>query len=150
MRASPLVPCVGDGTNAIGKHNERVDGMGYPSGLAGEEISLGARIVCVADCYETMTAFRSYRSPLTPAEARRELTRNAGSQFDPGVVRAFMSVSLGRVRRALGLVGLGWLPLLPGGIARVIQAVAPATATIGAIGGAIAIGLPVVPLSPAN
>jgi diguanylate cyclase (GGDEF)-like protein/putative nucleotidyltransferase with HDIG domain len=70
-------------------HHERWDGMGYPEGLAGEEIPLGARILFVADAYDAMTSDRAYRSRLTPQEAVEELQRCAGSQFDPEIVEVF-------------------------------------------------------------
>ena len=67
-------------------HHEHVDGSGYPRGLKGEEIPLGARILAVLDAYESMTAGRPYREPFTPAEALDELRRCAGTQFDARVV----------------------------------------------------------------
>jgi HD-GYP domain-containing protein (c-di-GMP phosphodiesterase class II) len=71
-------------------HHERVDGRGYPSGLGGEEISLEARILAVADAYEAMTADRPYRLGMPQDEACAELHACAGSQFDPTVVEAFI------------------------------------------------------------
>jgi diguanylate cyclase (GGDEF)-like protein/putative nucleotidyltransferase with HDIG domain len=70
-------------------HHERWDGAGYPSGLAGADIPLGARIIFVADAYDAMTSDRAYRGRLTPQEAVVELKRCAGTQFDPEVVRVF-------------------------------------------------------------
>jgi len=70
-------------------HHEHVDGTGYPRGLRGEEIPLGARILAVLDAYEAMTSGRPYREPFTPAEALDELRRCAGKQFDPRVVEEF-------------------------------------------------------------
>jgi diguanylate cyclase (GGDEF)-like protein len=70
-------------------HHERWDGHGYPHGLRGTEIPLGARIIFVADAYDAMTSERLYRNPLSPAQALAELERCAGSQFDPTVVSAF-------------------------------------------------------------
>jgi diguanylate cyclase (GGDEF)-like protein len=75
----------------VGQHHERIDGQGYPLGLTVEEISLEARILAVADAYEAMLADRPYRSPRSAEEARAELLRCAGSQFDPQVVEAFLS-----------------------------------------------------------
>jgi putative nucleotidyltransferase with HDIG domain len=70
-------------------HHERVDGKGYPQGLRGDEIPLGARIVTVADSFDAMMTDRPYRSRLSLETALEELNRNAGRQFDPEVVRAF-------------------------------------------------------------
>ena len=71
-------------------HHERIDGCGYPDRLRGDEIALEARILAVADAYEAMIADRPYRAGMPPADARAELERCAGSQFDPQVVRAFL------------------------------------------------------------
>jgi diguanylate cyclase (GGDEF)-like protein/putative nucleotidyltransferase with HDIG domain len=71
-------------------HHERPDGRGYPHGLDGEQIPLPARILAVADAYEAMTGDRVYRLALPVAEARAELLRNAGTQFDSGVVEALL------------------------------------------------------------
>jgi diguanylate cyclase (GGDEF)-like protein/putative nucleotidyltransferase with HDIG domain len=73
-------------------HHERIDGAGYPAGLDGEAIPLEGRILAVADAYEAMTVDRPYRSALGAAEARRELLRGSGTQFDPHVVEAFLRV----------------------------------------------------------
>jgi diguanylate cyclase (GGDEF)-like protein len=72
--------------------HERWDGAGYPDGLAGEEIPLGARIVFACDTYDAMTTERPYRAALTPAAAQDELRRAAGSQLDPAVVEALLAV----------------------------------------------------------
>ncbi len=71
-------------------HHERWDGKGYPYGLSGEAIPLGARILTVADSFDAMTSDRPYRKALTVAEARKELQHCAGSQYDPRVVGAFL------------------------------------------------------------
>jgi diguanylate cyclase (GGDEF)-like protein/putative nucleotidyltransferase with HDIG domain len=73
-------------------HHERIDGRGYPHGLAGDSIPLEGRILAVADAYEAMTADRPYRRALAEAEARAELERGAGTQFDADVVAAFIRV----------------------------------------------------------
>ena len=72
-------------------HHERFDGEGYPERLSGLAISLEARILAVADAYEAMVADRPYRAGMRPEEARAELRRCAGSQFDPEVVEAFLA-----------------------------------------------------------
>jgi len=82
----PLVPLVRH-------HHERYDGDGYPSGLRGEEIPLGAAIICVADTFDTMTTDRLYRRAPGLEEARREIVRCGGQQFDPRVVTAFLRAS---------------------------------------------------------
>jgi diguanylate cyclase (GGDEF)-like protein len=73
-------------------HHERPDGTGYPNGLAGTDIPVEARILAVADAYEAMTSDRAYRSALTADQARAELVRCAGTQFDRRVVEAFLRV----------------------------------------------------------
>lgn len=70
-------------------HHERWDGTGYPTGLVGEEIPLGSRIIAVADAYDALVEERVYNEPLTPREALSEITKRAGLYFDPGVVEAF-------------------------------------------------------------
>ena len=69
-------------------HHERWDGSGYPDGLPGEQIPLGARIIFVADAYDAMISERVYRRRVSPDEAITELDRCAGTQFDPDVVTA--------------------------------------------------------------
>src|SRR5439155_302402 len=79
-------------------HHERWDGTGYPDAIAGERIPLGARIFTVADSFDAMTSDRPYRSALTVDEARREVERCRGTQFDPQVVDAFLG-EIARVKR---------------------------------------------------
>jgi len=67
-------------------HHERWDGLGYPDGLAAEEIPLGARIMAVADAVEAMSSKRAYREPLSEPEIVRELERGRGTQWDPNIV----------------------------------------------------------------
>ena len=69
-------------------HHERWDGAGYPNGLAGDQIPLGARIIFVADAYDAMTSDRAYRRAIPREAALAELERSAGTQFDPAVVKA--------------------------------------------------------------
>ncbi len=79
-------------------HHERFDGGGYPDGLAGEEIPLIARALCVVDCYDAMSCQRPYRPALSYAECVAELRRCGGTQFDPQMVEAFRRV-LRRLQR---------------------------------------------------
>ena len=85
----PLRPWLGTWLDAATQHHERWDGNGYPRKLAGEQISLSARIVAVADAYDVMTSSRSYKKAWEPEAAREELARCAGTQFDPICVEAF-------------------------------------------------------------
>ena len=73
-------------------HHERYDGKGYPDGLKGDEIPLIPRIICVADAYDAMTSNRSYRRQLSPLEAREEILRNCGTQFDPEIGKIAASI----------------------------------------------------------
>jgi diguanylate cyclase (GGDEF)-like protein/PAS domain S-box-containing protein/putative nucleotidyltransferase with HDIG domain len=74
-------------------HHERWDGQGYPQKLSGYNIPLEARILAVADAYDAMTSERSYRAPMSKEEAINELKKNAGSQFDPEIVKAFIKIA---------------------------------------------------------
>lgn len=85
-------PTLADVRAWVGAHHERPDGHGYPLGLRGNAIPLEARILAVADAYEAMTSDRAYRRSIGPVAARSELRRCSGSQFDPGVVDALLSV----------------------------------------------------------
>src|SRR5690349_693579 len=99
IRRHPLVAArildsntVADIRTWVLSHHERPDGQGYPHGLAGDEIPLEARILAVADAYEAMTSERIYRTAMSAAEARVELQRGVGLQFDERVVQAFTRV----------------------------------------------------------
>ena len=118
----PLHDWLGEWVHAVDQHHENFDGSGYPNGLIGDEISVGARMVAVADAFEVMTAMRSYKKPMDAAAARRELADCAGAQFDPAVVRAFMEISLGRLTWVMG--PLAWLTSLR--FVRVVRPVSPA------------------------
>jgi putative nucleotidyltransferase with HDIG domain len=80
-------------------HQEKFDGKGYPRGLRGEEIHIGARIFAVADTLDAMTSDRPYRKGTTFENAVDEIQRCAGSQFDPEVVRAFLDIGVKSLRR---------------------------------------------------
>ena len=82
----------GAGAAIIRHHHERWDGSGYPDGLAGDAIPLGARIIAVADVYDAMTSDRPYRAALSHEVAVSELMRGSGSQFDATVVEAFLAL----------------------------------------------------------
>jgi diguanylate cyclase (GGDEF)-like protein len=94
-RAPALVPVA----RIVRSSHENVDGSGYPDGLAGDDIPLGARVVTVCDAFHAMLSDRPYRPGMTREQALAELRRCAGTQFDPDVVRAFV-VALSRVPAA--------------------------------------------------
>jgi putative nucleotidyltransferase with HDIG domain len=73
-------------------HHERWDGKGYPEGLKGEGIPLGARIISIADVYQALTSDRPYRKAFTKKEAMTILREGAGSQFDPEIVKVFLGI----------------------------------------------------------
>ena len=77
-------------------HHERYDGTGYVEGLRGEGIPLGSRILCVADSFVAMTSDRPYRAAMSEDDALRELLKEAGTQFDPDVVDAFLAIHASR------------------------------------------------------
>ena len=73
--------------------HERYDGRGYPDGLASDEIPVVARIIFGCDAFNAMTTTRPYRAAMSPAQARAELERNRGTQFDPDVVDAILALT---------------------------------------------------------
>lgn len=126
----PLREFLGEWVHAIGGHHEKWDGSGYPQGLRGTQIPRSAAIVAVADSFEVMTAVRSYKKAMPLPEARAELTRCAGTHFSPEVVRAFLNISLGRLRIVAGpLAALAHLPFL-GNLAQIPGAAAAAAPTM--------------------
>jgi len=87
-----------DLVDGVRHHHERFDGRGYPDGLAGDEIPLVARALCVVDCYDAMSCLRPYRQALSYGQCLAELSRCSGTQFDPAMVKAFRRV-LQRLKR---------------------------------------------------
>jgi len=142
----PLHAWLGEWAAAITEHHERWDGRGYPSGTAGSDVSLGARVIAVADCYETMTASRPYHKPKSPAEARRELLRCSGTQFDPAIVLAFLEVPFRRLRHVSGPAAFfAQTPVLRG-IDRVGGIVGRVASAAAVAGGALAVSIASVTL----
>jgi putative nucleotidyltransferase with HDIG domain len=86
------IPFIKEHMYLIRSHHERWDGKGYPDGLRGEEIPLGAQIVAIADAFDAMTSSRPYRKGLPPKQAAREIQKGMGTQFSSDVVHAFLSV----------------------------------------------------------
>jgi putative nucleotidyltransferase with HDIG domain len=86
------VPFLAAASEVVFSHQERWDGRGYPRGLKGQEIPLGARIFAVADTFDAITNDRPYRRGASWQAARDEISRCAGSQFDPAVVKAFLEI----------------------------------------------------------
>jgi HD domain len=138
----PLREWLGEWIGAVGGHHERWDGTGYPRGLAEDEIPRGARIVAIADAYDVITSARSYKKPASALDARAELVRSAATQFDPRFVRAFVGLSLGRMRFVVG--PLSWLSHAP------LLARIPLTQSVGAtLGGVAAVAATAAVASPA-
>jgi HD-GYP domain-containing protein (c-di-GMP phosphodiesterase class II) len=81
-----------DARPVVRGHHERLDGRGYPDGLKGDQLSLGQRIIIVADAYDAMSSTRSYRAPLTPERIAEEMMKNVNSQFDGNVVEALFEI----------------------------------------------------------
>ncbi len=136
---APLRPWLGEWADAIGSHHERWDGDGYPAGVGGSDINYGARIVAVADAFDVMTSTRSYKKPIKAEEARAEIARCAGTQFDPKVVRAFLNIGIGRLRLAIG--PLSWAANIPAaGQAPIAPAITPvATAATAGLTATVAV-----------
>jgi len=140
----PLTNFLGPWIGAANHHHERWDGTGYPNGLSGTDISLAGRICSVADAYDVITSKRSYKNPQPIEFARKELVDNAGTQFDPVIVRAFLQAGIRNTSRA-GF--LGWLLELPQTLGIASVASAPAATVAGAMA-ATAITLSTIAPSP--
>jgi diguanylate cyclase (GGDEF)-like protein len=98
------IPGMGAIARIVRHEHERWDGGGYPDGLAGEAIPVGARIILACDAYHAMTSDRPYRRAMSHREAMAELTANAGSQFDPNVIEALVGFLYGRRQAGLAAV----------------------------------------------
>jgi len=147
-----LLPWLGEWANTVAHHHEHWDGTGYPGGLRGEQISLGGRIVAVADAYEVMTAGRPYVRPLTPTAARRELVAKSGMHFDPAVVRAFLNLGVGRLWLLAGAgVWFGYIPFF-GGLRWATSAASRGATAVTSAGAVLALstaGFVALPTTPA-
>jgi putative nucleotidyltransferase with HDIG domain len=86
------IPFLSEASEIVYSHQERFDGTGYPRGLSGQAIPLGARIFSIADTLDAITSDRPYRAAQTIQVAREEVMRFSGRQFDPEVVRVFMEM----------------------------------------------------------
>ncbi|HEX7959972.1 MAG TPA: HD-GYP domain-containing protein [Terriglobales bacterium] len=86
-------------------HHESLDGSGYPAGLKGEDIPLGARIVSVVDSFDAMISSRSYRSGLPHDEAIRRLLAASGTQFDPAIIDVFVPIAEKEVLNVFAATG---------------------------------------------
>jgi putative nucleotidyltransferase with HDIG domain len=83
---------LGKASEIVHQHHERMDGGGYPQGLRGEEICLGARIIAVCDVYEGITSYRPYRKPMEPEQVVEVLREEAGPKLDPDCVDVFLKI----------------------------------------------------------
>ena len=89
VRILEPIPCFREALPMVAQHHEWFDGSGYPAGLAGENISLHARILAVADCYDAIVSDRPYRKGLPKRQALQMLRQKSGTQFDPTVIEVF-------------------------------------------------------------
>ena len=142
-------------TSMVRHHHERLDGTGYPDGLSGEEIPLGARIIAVADTFDAITSARPYR-PASPHKKAIDILRNeAGTRLDPAVVRAFCGHYAGRRPLALWALVAGlpervvaWLGSSVATVASAAKVVAVAALVGGAAVTTSTLGLPVAKHHP--
>jgi HD-GYP domain-containing protein (c-di-GMP phosphodiesterase class II) len=95
---------LGDAKLVVRHHHERWDGAGYPDGLRGEDIPAAARVFAVADALDALTTDRPYRGAVGWAEARTEIERHSGTQFDPAIIAAYAAIpdeAFARIRDAI-------------------------------------------------
>jgi HD-GYP domain-containing protein (c-di-GMP phosphodiesterase class II) len=93
------IPQLNDVLPGVLHHHERWDGRGYPHGLAGEDIPLIARLIALADSFDAMSSSRTYRKAMSRSTVLEEIRRNAGTQFDPDLVPAFVSLNFSEYDR---------------------------------------------------
>jgi putative nucleotidyltransferase with HDIG domain len=86
------LPFLGEVSPLVRHHHERFDGRGYPDGIKGEDIEIGARIMALADSFDAMTTKRTYREPLSLDKVKEELIKNKNTQFDPSLVDCFLKI----------------------------------------------------------
>ena len=86
------IPFLREAADIVLAHHEFFDGTGYPRGLRGEQIPLGARIISIANALDSMLSDCPYRNALPMSQAREEIRRCAGTQFDPKIVEVFLSI----------------------------------------------------------
>jgi putative nucleotidyltransferase with HDIG domain len=142
-----MVLSLGDSelTAIVRHHHERIDGTGYPDGLAGDDIPIGARVIAVADTFDAITSSRAYRHPRSHRQALEILRREAGIQLDAVAVGAF--VSYYSARRSVGFASaLAAAPQrlvsgLGGFQSGIAASVAPIAQTACGVGGAALIGV---------
>ena len=96
------IPFLEHARHIVHAHHERWDGKGYPSGLAGNDIPVGARILALCDSFNAMTQDRPYRNASSIADARREIYRGSGGQFWPSAVDAFLGLGLSELENVRG------------------------------------------------
>jgi HD-GYP domain-containing protein (c-di-GMP phosphodiesterase class II) len=86
------IPFLCDAAEIVYAHQERFDGSGYPRGLKGNQIPIGARIFAIADTLDAMTSDRPYRKGTSFETARAEIVRCSGAQFDPAIVNVYLQI----------------------------------------------------------
>lgn len=154
--AAPLQEWLGPWYSGIAEHHERYDGLGYPRGLGATEISASGRAIAVVDAFETMTAARSYKAAVTTIAARAELTRCAGTHFDPVMVRAFLGIALPRLVWTVGPLAfvvnapyLAWLGQTGRSVGQVVTASTATAANVAGVA-AVAVAVTTAPATAAD
>ncbi|MEM9037293.1 MAG: HD domain-containing phosphohydrolase [Actinomycetota bacterium] len=137
---APLEAWLGEWLRPVWEHHERWDGGGYPAGLGGTDISIGGRIVAVADAYDVITSKRSYKESMSPEAGRQEMVRCAGSQFDPEVVRAFVATTMRRRWAGGAFASLTELQSLGSSVGSAATSIVATGATAAVIAGAGPLG----------